>query len=85
MAKTGPASTPARHYRPRRLDLPDGELLALRGDGMIEHRDATGTVLHAWTPQDPEWPQRALRFGIHAVPRTIKPSGRDAFDTKPPG
>ena len=85
MAKMGSASTPARRYRPRRLQLPDGELLVLRGDGVIEHRDAAGAVAQSWSPEDPEWPQRALRFGIHAAPRTVKPSGRDAFDTKPPG
>ena len=85
MAKTGPASKPARPYRPRRLELTDGEVMVLRGDGVIEHRDAAGAVAHSWSPEDPEWPQRALRFGIHTAPRTVKPSGRDAFDTKPPG
>lgn len=85
MAKAGQAPKSDRRYRPRRLELTDGELLVLRGDGVIEHRDAAGAVAQRWSPEDPEWPQRALRFGIHAAPRTVKPSGRDAFDTRLPG
>jgi hypothetical protein len=74
----------AREYRPRRIALADGESLALRRDGTINHLARDGTVLESWTPADGGWPQRAIRFGLHETPQTVHPSGRDVPDAKPP-
>jgi hypothetical protein len=74
----------ARTYRPRRVPLADGEQLALRVDGTIQHLDAKGAVTGSWTPDDPAWGTRAIRFGLHEAPRTIHPDGRDVPDSKPP-
>ena len=74
----------ARTYRPRRTVLADGETLALRIDGSIDHLDEKGAVIGSWTPDDPEWGRRAIRFGLHVTPPTIHPSGRDVPDSKPP-
>ncbi|HEY3336726.1 MAG TPA: hypothetical protein VGK16_15970 [Candidatus Limnocylindrales bacterium] len=74
----------ARTFRPRRLPLPDGEYLALRADGTIQHLDRDGSVSASWTPDDPAWGSRAIRFGLHESPRTIHPTGRDVPDSKPP-
>ncbi|HEU0245324.1 MAG TPA: hypothetical protein VFQ75_15580 [Candidatus Limnocylindrales bacterium] len=74
----------ARTYRPRRVALADGEYLALRVDGTIQHLDSSGAVTGSWTPEDPAWGSRAIRFGLHQSPQTVHPSGRDVPDSKPP-
>ena len=74
----------ARTYRPRRVPLADGEGLALRVDGTIQHLDSSGAVTASWTPDDPAWGSRAIRFGLHESPQTIHPTGRDVPDSKPP-
>jgi hypothetical protein len=74
----------ARTYRARRVPLADGEYLALRVDGTIQHLDGGGAVTASWTPEDPAWASRAIRFGLHQQARTIHPSGRDVPDSKPP-
>ena len=74
----------ARTYRPRRVPLADGESLALRVDGTIQHLDGAGAVTESWTPDDPAWGSRAIRFGLHQSPQTVHPTGRDVPDSKPP-
>jgi hypothetical protein len=83
MANTAAGSKAARHYRPRRIEFGDGELLVLRADGMIEHRDPEGVVVGSWLPADPAWPQWAIRFGIRPAPETVKPTGRNTPASKP--
>jgi hypothetical protein len=74
----------ARTYRPRRVPLADGEFLALRVDGTIQHLGSDGSVTASWTPGDPAWGSRAIRFGLHQSPQTVHPTGRDVPDSKPP-
>ena len=74
----------ARTYRPRRVPLADGESLALRVDGTIQHLEGAGAVTASWTPDDPAWGSRAIRFGLHQSPQTVHPTGRDVPDSKPP-
>jgi hypothetical protein len=74
----------ARTYRPRRVPLAEGESLALRVDGTIQHLDGAGAVTASWTPDDPAWGSRAIRFGLHESPQTVHPTGRDVPDSKPP-
>jgi hypothetical protein len=81
-AQTG--GGPAVRYRPRRLGMPGGELLVLTGDGTIEHRDASGSVLGRWATDHPDWAAHAIRFGLHASPTTVAPRGRYVPGTKPP-
>jgi hypothetical protein len=76
---TGPAPTrPAhgRRYKRRELGLPDGGSLVLETDGSITQRDPEGVVAHAWTPDDPDWASRAIRFGLHPQEATVPPTGR---------
>jgi hypothetical protein len=81
-ARTG--GGPAVRYRPRRLTVGDDEVLALLGDGAIEHRDAAGTLLARWTPGEPAWPDHAVRFGLQASATTVPPRGRYVPGAKPP-
>jgi hypothetical protein len=81
-ARTG--GGPAVRYRSRRLAIPGGEILELKGDGTIERRDAVGAVLGSWTPDDPAWADRAVRFGLHASALTVPPRGRYVPGAKPP-
>jgi hypothetical protein len=74
----------AARFRPRRLEIANGETLALAGDGTIERRDAAGTSLERRTADDPAWAALALRFGIRTSPTTVAPHGRDVPGTKPP-
>ena len=74
----------ARTYRPRRVPLAEGESLALRVDGTIQHLDGAGAVTASWTPDDPAWGSRAIRFGLHESPQTIHPTGRAVPDSNPP-
>ena len=74
----------ARTYRPRRVPLADGESLALRVDGTIQHLDSKGVVTESWAPDDPAWGSRAIRFGLHESPQTVHPTWRDVPDSKPP-
>jgi hypothetical protein len=85
--QAGPA-TPAHHgprYRRRELALTDGGRLALRTDGTIEHRDAEGAVVQAWPPDDPGWPDRAIRFGLRAQAPTVRPEGYSGRNPDRPG
>ena len=82
---------PARRHAPRgrrfkrhELGLADGGRLVLDIDGSIDHVDDHGSVTHSWTPDDPEWPDQAIRFGLYPQARTVTPPGRHVRGTKPP-
>ena len=85
---TQPAATPVHHgrrYRRRELALTDGGRLVLRTDGTIEHRDAEGAVAQAWPPDDPGWPDRAIRFGLRPQAPTVRPEGFSGRSPDRPG
>lgn len=71
-------------HRRRELSLPGGGRLVLSPDGTLTRLDGTGAVEHTWTPDDPEWPQLAIRFGLRAQARTVAPPGRFVAGTHPP-
>jgi hypothetical protein len=82
---------PARTHAPRRrrfkrheLELADGGRLVLDIDGSIEHVDEHGYPTHSWAPDDPDWPNQAIRFGLHPQAPTVTPPGRRVQGTKPP-
>lgn len=77
-------SGPAPRFRTQRLASANGELLVLQDDGTIERRDAEGTILESWTPDDPTWGDHAIRFGLHPSATTIAPRGRYVPGAKPP-
>ncbi len=82
-----PPRTPAirgRRFKPHGLDLADGGRLVLSADGSIDHIDDHGSRTHRWMPDDPEWPDQAIRFGLHAQAPTVTPPGRHVQGTKPP-
>jgi hypothetical protein len=41
-------------------------------------------MTHSWLPDDPEWPDQAIRFGLHPQAPTVTPPGRRGRGTKPP-
>ena len=84
MSPSPARSGPAPRFRSRRLELPNGELLVLRDDGAIEHRDAAGAVTERWTPEDAAWGDHAIRFGLHPSATTVAPRGRYVPGEKPP-
>ena len=81
-----PSRSPAtrgRRFKPRALELADGGRLILSADGSIDHVDDHGSAMHSWTPDDPEWPDQAIRFGLHPQGPTVTPQG-PVQGTKPP-
>ena len=79
-----PAATRGRRFKPHEIELADGSRLVLGMDGSIDHIDDHGSRVHRWKPDDPEWPDQAIRFGLHPQARTITPQGRYVQGTKPP-
>ena len=82
-----PPRTPAprgRRFKPHELELADGSRLVLGVDGSIERVDDHGSTTHSWTPDDPGWPDQAIRFGLHPRAPTVTPHGRRVQDTRPP-
>lgn len=77
-------STRGRRFKPHEIRLADGGGLVLGRDGSIDHIDDHGTRVHRWRPDDPEWPDQAIRFGLHPHAPTITPQGRYVQGTKPP-
>lgn len=77
------AAPRSRRFRRRELQLPDRGTLVLDVDGSIHQLDERGTTIRTWGPNDPDWPNEALRFGLHAQAPTVAPHGR-VPDTKPP-
>ena len=81
-----PPRTPAtrgRRFKPNGLDLADGGRLVLGADGSIDRIDDHGSRMRRWTPDDPEWPDQAIRFGLHPQAPTVRPQG-PVQGTKPP-
>ncbi len=78
-----PSKTRGRRFKPHELELADGARLVLGADGSIEHVDGHGARVHRWTPEDPEWPDQAIRFGLHPQALTVAPQG-PVQGTKPP-
>ena len=74
-----------RRFKRHELELVDGGRLVLGVDGSIDHVDAHGSTTHSWTPDDPEWPDQAIRFGLYPQVPTVAPHGRRVQGTKPPG
>jgi hypothetical protein len=82
-----PSRSPATHgrrFKPHEIDLADGSRLVLSTDGSIDHIDDRGSRVHRWELGDPEWPDQAIRFGLHPQAPTITPQGRYVQGTKPP-
>jgi hypothetical protein len=74
----------ATRFRPRKLNVADGESLVLHGDGTIERQSATGTAIERWTPDDPAWAAVSIRFGVRTSELTVAPRGRDVPGRRPP-
>ena len=55
----------------------------LASDGSIRHVDDDGSTTRSWSLEDPEWPDQAIRFGLHPQTPTVTPQGR-VEGTKPP-
>ena len=73
-----------RRFKPHELELADGGKLVLGVDGSIDLVDDQGSTTDTWTPEDPEWPDHAIRFGLHPQAPTVRPHGRRVKGTKPP-
>ena len=73
-----------RRFKRHELELPGGGALVLSTDGAISHLDADGSSLRVWSPDDPEWPDQALRFGLRPQAPTVSPTSRGVLGTKPP-
>ncbi len=87
LTRREPSRTPVPRggrYRRHELELADGGRLVLGVDGMIERLDAQGSATHSWMPDDPEWPDQAIRFGLHPQAPTVTPQGRRVPGTRPP-
>lgn len=82
-SEPAPAHAPRRRYRRHELELADGGRLVLGSDGTIAHHAADGTTTRSWAPDDLEWPDQALRFGLRPQAPTVAPTGRTQA-TKPP-
>jgi hypothetical protein len=80
---SGGSAPRGRRYRRHALDLADGGRLVLGVDGVIDQLDAHGAKTHSWRPDDPAWPDHALRFGLHPETPTVAPPGRRIQGTKP--
>ena len=81
-----PSRSPAtrgRRFKPHALELADGGRLILSADGSIDRLDDHGSTTHSWTPDDPEWPDQAIRFRLYPQAPTVTPQG-PVQGTKPP-
>jgi hypothetical protein len=78
------AARRGRGFRRHELELPDGSRLLLRVDGSIDHVDADGATTRSWAPDDPEWPDQAIRFGLRPQPPTVRPQDGHVPGTRPP-
>jgi len=82
-----PSWTPAprgRRFKPHEIGFADGSRLVLGKDGSIDHIDDHGSRVQRWKPDDPGWPDQAIRFGLHLQTPTITPQGRYVQGTRPP-
>lgn len=86
LARRDPSRTVAPRggrFRRHELGLADGGRLVLHADGRIDRVDEHGSTARSWAPDDPEWPDQAIRFGLHPQAPTITPQGRRVQATKP--
>jgi hypothetical protein len=74
-----------RRYRRHELALPDGAKLRIGVDGTIVRIDADGSTKGSWAVADPDWPNQAIRFGLHPQAPTVKPRGQRTPDPRLPG
>ncbi len=70
---SGHRATGGRRFKPRALELTDGGRLVLGVDGSIDHIDDDGSRAHRWTPDDPEWPDLAIRSTDRAAGTSLPP------------
>ena len=77
------ATTRSRQFKPHDIELAAGGRLVLATDGSIRHLDDHGSTMRSWSLEDPEWPDQAIRFGLHPQTPTVTPQGR-VEGTKPP-
>ncbi len=87
LVRQQPSRIPAprgRRFKRHELELPDGSRLLLSVDGSIEHIDAHGAATRSWAPDDPEWPDQAIRFGLRPQPPTSRPQDGRVPGTRPP-
>ena len=87
LVRREPSRTPApqsRRFKRHELELADGGRLVLSVDGSIDHVDDHGATTNSWTLDDPDWPDMAIRFGLHSQAPTVRPQGRRVRGTKPP-
>ena len=70
-------------YRRRETTLADGTRLVLNADGTLVRLDAAGRPERTLAPEDPEWAQLALRFGLRVQPPTVRPTGRVGGGLRP--
>ena len=71
-------------FRPRQLDLDDAGSLRLRADGTITQVDSAGVETGSWSPADPDWASRAIRFGLRPQVATVAPHDGLPNAMKPP-
>jgi hypothetical protein len=79
------AAAHGRRFRRHQLELADGGRLVIGVDGLIARLDAAGATTQSWTPDDPGWPDQAIRFGLRPQARTVTPQGRRVQGPKSPG
>jgi hypothetical protein len=87
LAGQEPPSRPVgrgHRYRRHELDLADGGRLVLGVDGTIDRLDPDGSTTQSWGPDDPGWPDQAIRFGLHPQAPTVTPGGRRVQGIRPP-
>jgi hypothetical protein len=77
------ANSPGRRYKRRVLDHTDGSRFVLNVDGSIDHVPGDGSAARTWSPNDPQWAQQALRFGLQPQAPTLTPSGRHIENLEP--
>lgn len=74
----------SRRFKRIELELADGGRLILGVDGSIDHVHDHGSKTRSWTPDDPEWPDQAIRFGLHSQAPTVTPQGPRVQGPKAP-
>jgi hypothetical protein len=84
-ASSSTAGSHGRRYRRNEVTLSGGGKLLLEVDGTIRRLDAEGSTVRSWSPTDPDWPNQAIRFGLHPEPTTVAPHGQRVANNGLPG